>query len=101
MQDLRPAVYTARLASLAAPSFAALSYRSWFKNMWRRFEQNAICRPKNEKQFQVACLEGQPHDRGTQIRPALGKHYFLHGELKLDQLDQFSFAPPIPGQKVH
>src|SRR5207245_9272327 len=74
---------------------------SWFKNMWRRFEQNAICRPKNEKQFQVACPEGQPLDRGTQIRPALGKPYFLYRELKLDQLDQFSFSPPVPGQKLH
>jgi hypothetical protein len=69
--------------------------------MWRRIEKNKIYRPKNVKQFHVARLEGQPHDRGALMRAALGKHYFLNVELKLHQLNQFFFAPPIRGQKVH
>jgi hypothetical protein len=69
--------------------------------MWRRFEKNKTYRPKNVKQFHVARLEGQPHDRGALMRAALGKHYFLNVELKLHQLNQFFFGPPIRGQKVH
>lgn len=55
----------------------------------------------NVKQFQEARLEAHPHDRGALIPPAVGKHYFLNFELLLYQLAQFSFAPPIPEQKVH
>ncbi len=69
--------------------------------MWRRFEHNKIYRPMNVKQFQEARLEAHPHDRGALIPPAVGKHYFLNFELPLYQLAQFSFAPPIPEQKVH
>src|SRR5712664_926988 len=74
------------------PPFAALSARRWFRNMWRRFEPNKIYWPKSIKQFRLARLEGQPRDRGTQIRPAFDKHSFLDDELKLHQLNQFSFA---------
>jgi hypothetical protein len=68
--------------------------------MWRRFEKNKICRPKNVKQFQITRLEGQPHERGALMRVVLGIHYFLNVELKLHQLNQFSLASSISGQKV-
>jgi hypothetical protein len=69
--------------------------------MWRRLEQHKIHRPNHTEQLCLARLEGEPHDRGALILAALGKHYFLYVELKLHQLNQFSFAAPIPGKKVH
>ncbi len=69
--------------------------------MWRRLEQGKIHRPNHTEQLCLARLEGQPHDRGALILPALGKHYFLYVELKPHQLNQFSIAPPIAWQKVH
>jgi len=86
---------------LAAPSSAALSDLTWFNDMWRRLEQRKIHRPNHAEQLCLARLEGQPHERGAPIRPALGKHSFLYAELKLHQLNQFSFAPPVSGQRVH
>jgi hypothetical protein len=35
------------------------------------------------------------------ISRGFGTYYFLYVELKLDQLNQFSFSLPISGQKVH
>jgi len=69
--------------------------------MWRWFEQRKIHRPNDTEQLCLARREGRPHDREALIRPVPGKHYFLNVELKLHQLNQFSYAPPIPGQKVH
>jgi hypothetical protein len=69
--------------------------------MWRLLEQRKIRRPSHTEELCLARLEGQPHDRVALMRPALGKHYFLYDELKPHQLNQFSFAPPIRGQKVH
>jgi len=69
--------------------------------MWRRLEQPKIHELNSTEQMCLARLEGQPHDCGTLIRPVPGKHYFLYLELKPHQLDQFSFTPPIPGQRVH
>ncbi len=69
--------------------------------MWRRLEQRKTHRPNYTGQLCLARLVGKPHDRGELIRPSLGKHYFLYVELKLHQLNQFSLAPPVPGQKVH
>jgi len=86
---------------LAAPYSTALSDLTWFNDMWRRLEQRKIHGPNHTEQLCLAGLEGQPHDRAALIRPTVGKHYFLNVELKLHQLNQFSYAPPIPGQKVH
>jgi hypothetical protein len=69
--------------------------------MWRQTEQRKIHQTNHTEQLCLARLEGELRDRGALIRGALGKHYFLYVELKLHQLNQFSFAQPIPGQKVH
>jgi len=69
--------------------------------MWLRIEQNETYQPKNAEQFQVVRREDQPHDRGAQIRPALGRHNFLYVELELHKLNHFSFALTVPGQWVH
>jgi hypothetical protein len=95
VQDLGRAVYTARHV-WPHRSFAALSDLTWF-NMWRGLEQRQIRRPNYTKQLCLARLEGQPDDCGALIRIGLGKHYFLCVELKLHQLNQFYFAPLIPG----
>jgi hypothetical protein len=69
--------------------------------MWLRIEQNEIYQPKNAEQLQVDRLEGQPRDRGAQIRPAFVRHNFLYVELRLHKLNHFSFALTVPGQWVH
>jgi len=69
--------------------------------MWPRIEQNEIYQPKNAEQFQAVRLEGQPRDRGAQIRSALGRHNFFYVELKLHKINHFSFALTVPGQGVH
>jgi len=90
-----------RKMSLAAPFSAALSGLTWFNDMWRRFEQRKIHQPNPTKQPCLARLKGTPLPRGALIRPVFGKHYFLCDETKLHPFGQFSFAPPILGQKVH
>jgi len=99
MQELRPAVRAA--AGLAAPSCAALSNLTWFIDMSRRLEQREIHMPNFPERLCLARLEGLPHGGEAMIRPGFGWHYFLNAKLKLHQLSQFSFSPPIPGQKVH
>jgi hypothetical protein len=82
-------------------SSAALSDLAWFIDMSRRIEQREIHQPNYPERLCLARLEGLPHDRGAMITPGFGTHCFLYVELKLHQLNPFSFSPPIPGQKVH
>src|SRR5229473_7148842 len=84
MQDQREAIQTARPARLAAPSFAALSGPSWFKYMWRRFEQRKIHRPKNVEQVRQARLEWHPRGSVAGVRHAPRKHALLDVQVKAD-----------------
>jgi hypothetical protein len=75
--------------------FAALSDPSWFKNMWRRFEQSKIHRPKNAEQVRQARLEGHPRCSVAGVRHAPRKQALHDVQVKADQ---GSFTALVPSR---
>ena len=66
---------------------------SRFKNMWRRFEQRKIHRPKGVKQLRQARLKGQPRSSAAVVREAAGIYDFHDHRVKANQGSLTAIVP--------